>query len=333
MKLNRPIHRFICQLHANELPLRHLIENLDGKTSGPYGFTGPIGKQLLSCENNAIVKFEIINAEVSNIDLNDLSTDQKYLFEIHRAITKGICPPDLATRNLGKMAHSRWITTANRILRLYVSSENPSKNLITIVHYVMTVYVPMWFLVKQNSSYDIGLKHVFISIELTRRLGEEVTKVVYPVIQRNAYFAHPENILVSMINDDDRDIRELAWRRIKIARETEKAKNVRLFKVPQLNFGAKTYVDIINWQDTKITEPPLTKQMTNEEIDININRKEKILFNLYPCHTQSVERMIKEVTEASTKVYGPEAGLGFIMSRLESRRKIPSFESKANYQV
>ena len=108
----------------------------------------------------------------------------------------------------------------------------------------MTVYVPMWFLVKQNSSYDNGPKHVFKSIELTRRLGEEVTKVVYPVIQRNAYFAHPENILVSMINDDNRDIRELAWRRIKIARETEKAKNVRLFKVPQLSFGAKTYIDI-----------------------------------------------------------------------------------------
>ena len=46
MKLNRPVHHLICQLHANELPLRHLVENLDRKTSGSRGFTGPIGKQL-----------------------------------------------------------------------------------------------------------------------------------------------------------------------------------------------------------------------------------------------------------------------------------------------
>ena len=32
--LDRPLHWFICQLHANELPLRHLIKTLDGKTTG-----------------------------------------------------------------------------------------------------------------------------------------------------------------------------------------------------------------------------------------------------------------------------------------------------------
>ena len=32
--------------HTNELPLRHLIEKLDGKTSSKDGFTGPIGKLL-----------------------------------------------------------------------------------------------------------------------------------------------------------------------------------------------------------------------------------------------------------------------------------------------
>lgn len=333
MKLNRSIHHFICQLHANELPLRHLMERLDGKTSGPHGFTGPIGKQLQTCESKAIVKYEIIHARVPNVDFEDLSTDQKYLFEIHKAITKGFCPPDLANRNPGKMAHSRWITTANRLLRLYVSTEEPSENLLTIVHYIMAVYVPMWFSIKQNSSYVNGPRHVFKSIELTRSLGERVTKVVFPVIQRNAHFSHPENILVSMIDDDNVDIRELGWRRIKKARQSEKGKTVRLFEVPALNFDAMNYIELIDWQGTKITEPPLTQQMTDEDIDNHIYQKSKISFNEFPCHTQSVERMIKEVTEASMKVYGTEARDGFIMSRLQSRAKIPSFESKANYQI
>ena len=31
-KLNKPLHWFIFQLHANELPLRHVVQKLDGKT-------------------------------------------------------------------------------------------------------------------------------------------------------------------------------------------------------------------------------------------------------------------------------------------------------------
>ncbi|KAG5868651.1 hypothetical protein JTB14_031711 [Gonioctena quinquepunctata] len=44
--LNRPLQWFVCQLHANELPLRYLINSLDGSTTGPKGFCGPIGHAL-----------------------------------------------------------------------------------------------------------------------------------------------------------------------------------------------------------------------------------------------------------------------------------------------
>ncbi|KAG5862961.1 hypothetical protein JTB14_028064 [Gonioctena quinquepunctata] len=39
--LNRPLQWFVCQL-----PLRHLINFLDGSTTGPKGFCGPIGQAL-----------------------------------------------------------------------------------------------------------------------------------------------------------------------------------------------------------------------------------------------------------------------------------------------
>src|SRR6218665_3056184 len=35
----------VCLLHANDLPLRHLYEALDGATTGPRGFSGSIGKR------------------------------------------------------------------------------------------------------------------------------------------------------------------------------------------------------------------------------------------------------------------------------------------------
>jgi hypothetical protein len=43
LELGRPLQWFICLLHANELPLRHLFLKLDGVTQGPRSMSGPIG--------------------------------------------------------------------------------------------------------------------------------------------------------------------------------------------------------------------------------------------------------------------------------------------------
>ena len=38
----------MCFFHTNELPLRHLIADLDGKTNSDHTFSGPLGKALSS---------------------------------------------------------------------------------------------------------------------------------------------------------------------------------------------------------------------------------------------------------------------------------------------
>lgn len=63
MKLEKPIQHFICHLHTNKLPLRHFVERLDGKTSNPHGFTGPIGRQLSYTEKQPIIAFNRFDAE------------------------------------------------------------------------------------------------------------------------------------------------------------------------------------------------------------------------------------------------------------------------------
>ena len=50
VSLHRPLQWFVCQLHGNKLPLRHLFQYLDGPTNGPKGFAGTIGKSLHNCE-------------------------------------------------------------------------------------------------------------------------------------------------------------------------------------------------------------------------------------------------------------------------------------------
>ncbi|KAJ8930507.1 hypothetical protein NQ314_016691 [Rhamnusium bicolor] len=144
----------------------------------------------------------------------DLSTDQRYLLEIVQSIESGSVSASLASRNPGKLSHARWFTTANRILRLYVASENPSESLRILVNYVMKVYGPFWFRVKLKPSCVEGTRHLFSLIEACKLLPKEVQNIIYPVIQRNGFSAHPKNILLSLLTDENKIYKELGIRRV-----------------------------------------------------------------------------------------------------------------------
>jgi len=46
VKLKRKLDWLVCSLHTNELPLRHLIATLDGKTLSNNKCAGEIGKNV-----------------------------------------------------------------------------------------------------------------------------------------------------------------------------------------------------------------------------------------------------------------------------------------------
>ena len=65
-------------------------------------------------------------------------------------------------------------------------------------------------------------------ITRSRYLAEGLKKVHHAVIQRNAYYAHQENLLIAMITDSKSHIRELGFRRILKARgQPEKGHSIR----------------------------------------------------------------------------------------------------------
>ncbi|GBM96881.1 hypothetical protein AVEN_44395-1 [Araneus ventricosus] len=85
--LNRPLQWFVCELHANELPLRHLFSHVDRTKTGPRSLTGEIRKSLVGCEKLSVVSstpIEYTLCEVTN--KKDLSTDQLYLMEICKVV-------------------------------------------------------------------------------------------------------------------------------------------------------------------------------------------------------------------------------------------------------
>nr|CAH7712438.1 unnamed protein product [Callosobruchus chinensis] len=328
-QLGRPLQWAICLLHANELPLRHLLQKIDGHTKGPYNYSGPIGSLLNDCEKAAVVQFTAINCDLPEVDAKDLSTDQQYLYIMWQAIKNGNCPKILLERNPGKLAHSRWVTTANRVLRLYASTENPSENLKLITDFIMKLYAPMWFRIKTKPLLQHGARHIWEMIKISRQFPEAVRNITDEIIERNSYFAQPENVLLAMLTDPREHIRRLAVNRIKKAR-TNTSKELRVFKAPKLNFDADDYIDIIDWQNINVTEPPITKALTIEELTEQSSHN-TLNIGEYPCHTQAVERCVKVITDASLKVCGSEARDGYIRAKIDARKDLPSFENKAQY--
>uniref|UniRef100_A0A6P7GJ66 Uncharacterized protein LOC114338834 n=1 Tax=Diabrotica virgifera virgifera TaxID=50390 RepID=A0A6P7GJ66_DIAVI len=266
VQIGKPLQWVVCLLHANELPLRHLLQHFDGQTKGPNSFSGPIGLLLASCETKPIQKFESIDIVLPEVDKNSLSTDQRYLYQICCAIKNGFCSEALSKRDPGKINHARWLTTANRLLRLYVATTNPSQNFLLLVEFITKVYAPMWFNIKSRPSIEYGSIHLWQTINKSRHPPEEVKIIIDKVIHTNAYFAHPENILTAMIAGERSHIRELGFRRILKARTRDQPEKVRVFKIPAINWNAENYSELINWNECFLTEPPLTMDFKNEEL-------------------------------------------------------------------
>lgn len=337
-KLKRPLQWVICQLHTNELPLRHLIEKFDGKTKGPFGFTGPIGKEIASCHSRDIVQYQPIHSDlidiIPDLDMADLSTDQRYLLAISKAVITGTPEEGLEGKSPGKLSHARWLTTANRILRLYVSTSSPSSELQMLATFIVKVYAYCRFSIKKNNQIKDGSVNLFKMIQSASYLDDEWKQTVYKCIQDNGYFSHHENILIAMLFDERKHVRELAVRRIMKARGNTQT-GVRRFEVPNINFECSNYIDMIKWQFLEVTEPPLTKHVAVEDLskqvdDIN-HLRETVLHNL-PTNTQAVERCVKEVTCASKRVCGSYNRDGVIRSTLYDRQIRPTFNSKKEFK-
>ena len=78
-------------LHLNKLPFRHVFQNLDGVTSGPDSFSGPIGRQLNGAVSECkVMKFKSIpNPKFPDFPhslMDDLSSDQYYAYRICSAV-------------------------------------------------------------------------------------------------------------------------------------------------------------------------------------------------------------------------------------------------------
>ena len=339
LHLERKLVWLVCNLHTGELPLRHLIADIDGPTLSDQKFSGPIGKLLPSATDLEInPKFTQITVgppliKLSENVIQDLSTDQHYGYNIVCAIRNGVLPTRLALLEIGPVNHSRWLTTANRLLRLWVSKHGLKgknlDNLQCIVEFIIGVYYPCWFRVKVMHCWVEGPRHVLFQLDCLKSQRKEVLDIVKPTVQRSAYYAHSEAIIQTLLCSDDKRERTEGVERILAIRGEGDTKlgdcSVRTRRTPDINFNASSISELISWSQG-VSEPPLTCFLSTSEVKNFINIPMQV--PNWPCHTQSIERVIKMVTEASAKYFSPEKRDGAVKVQATSRRLMLKNESK-----
>lgn len=266
------------------------FQHIDDQTAGPKSFTGSIGQQLTCCEKLPVVDYEPIDCSTHDIGRNSLSKDQQYLLDILNAITLRYCPEDLANRDPGPLSHSKWLTAANRVLMLYISSSDPSGNLKEIFGFILKSYMPVWFAIEKSKYFTDLPKHVFQTIQTSRYLSDKLLEVVDPVLERNVFFARPENVLSAMVVDEREHIRELGYRKIlKVKQTVPKKKTVKNFVPPKINFQASDYTEIINCNSCVLYPPPMLRDLRENDIKLLITSDNKTIIReiqKFPGHTQ-----------------------------------------------
>ena len=359
--LGKNCQRAVCLLHHYELPLRALFTHLDGTTAGPNCFSGPLGKMIATDVwklpyNKNFKRLNLLDfPDVPEEVVQSLSTDAKLLHNMCQLANTGNSSIDcesLTKATIGKLFLSRWLTMATRVVRVYIAISEESElyfKVFTLVKYIVGVYWKMHIATKYKSSIIDGPQHIFDEISSIRKLEfdkhtDGSVDVLHKSIQTNCYFVHPENILLAMLGDKKKTVRAEAVRMItKVRRLGRPTNDIREFHLPELNFSAKNYYELVNFYGKRgsilmyksksrgtlaVTEPPLLMKCRDLKQFIS-----KPLSLHYPCHTQSVERAVKLTTETTKRVSGQKRQIGEALNTIAARKKPWLAEGKKNIYV
>ena len=189
--------------------------------------------------------------ELTDDVIKDLSSDQYMLFLAWDSVRSGQLRIELLSLTPGPISHSRWLTLALRLLLLYMTKHRLTgkhkKNLQVLVSFLMTNYIPMWFTIKRLGKLQDSSQILFKQMQLVKLLKGPIAAIVKKNVERNAYSAQSETLLVCMLCDSDPVARGLAVDKILSLRNGSESGDttVRLFVVPEVRFESKHYYDMM----------------------------------------------------------------------------------------
>ena len=333
-------------LHFNELPFRALFRHYDGKTSGPKSTSGPIGKAISDIRDNGptpMVGFARIPGVDFIIDQAFLvNEDQKFFYNMCRLVRNGIectLPPFFKEKLPGAISNARWLTTASSILYLYTRTIKPTQKLIKLVSFILNVYAPVFFRIKQMPSLQMGAKHYFEAVVSARKcLSADEFKKLKKSFKTNSFMATSEYILLAGIFDDSPMIRrKSADLIIKARRLHRRDDSVRKYELPkeylQLD-TAERYFDLLDFDKLPskfLTPPPILHDFSDDQIIEAGYGTKNLEIPRIPCHSQNCERAVAATTFASKSAIGQNKRHQFLLNLQENREKIRTQASKEEY--
>ena len=240
----------------------------------------------------------------------------------------GECPADVATKRIGEITSTRWLTTGSHVLRLYLSEMKPTKELKRLTAYTIRIYGAFWFMVKWEPQFEKGASNLLQLIKNTDMYCNKSEKdIVSKVFSVNAFFLHPENVVVGMLASDDVHEREEGIKYAKKSFNFEHSMNIREFKVPTgINFEALDLKSVINLSTELKNRIPFLEKYSLCDI---LKFAEVKLTTDYKSHSQDIERSVKLTSESVERVTLFQDGMS--INKSISRRRNPNLDKKSNY--
>ena len=198
----------------------------------------------------------------------------------------------------------------------------------------MQIYFSTWFQIKSKSKITDGPKNLY---NLYQRIqvfpDSQVKDIATKVVERNAYFAHPENIMLAMLADENEEIRNTAVKKTVFLRKKAISKgaqstNIRHFKVPKINPTSKSYHELANLDESDVEKPPLVCHFSLSDME---DLKSMSMQISHPCHNQALERHIQLVSQVSALATAFENREGIIRQRIKSRHLMKRFDTKRQF--
>ena len=111
-------------------------------------------------------------------------------YKMVMAIRSGVLPDRPASLEPGPVNHSRWLTTANRFLRLWASQRGfkgkKARNLALLCGYIVGVFYSMWFRYEIRNNWLEGPQIYSEHLQVTILQPEKVVSSVYPRLESSA---------------------------------------------------------------------------------------------------------------------------------------------------
>ena len=347
--IGRKLERSPCCLHLNELHYRAVFTALDGKSSSGGTWTGPAGKLIPKLKKKQLEfndDFEAIPGtedgalvELPEDVLNDLSSDQKLLYKLVKMVKSGVKIPNIELYEIGGISLARWLTHSIAIILIYCSKhgleDEATRKLKLIVTHITNCYAPMWFKFKTYPLLTDAPRHWFCLLRLCADSEPEVRDIAIKSVTRNSYYFHSESILLSYVTSKTREDRVFAVEMIKKIRARSDNPNLGCKKErtrmnpKQLNTSASKLHEVISESEYKY-EPLHTCDIPTNELDNLV--ESPLVIKPYPSNTQSVERAIREMTEAGQRVSTEGRRDGVIVARQIANFVLPQNTSKSDME-